>query len=51
MNTSDFLAALKADPEVTAQLAGPELEQLFDLGYHFKHVNMIFDRVFGTSAP
>jgi adenylosuccinate lyase len=42
-----FLAALKADPEVTAHLDGPELEALFDLGYHFKHVDTIFDRVFG----
>jgi adenylosuccinate lyase len=44
---TDFLAALKADPEVAARLDGPALEALFDLGYHFKHVDTIFDRVFG----
>jgi adenylosuccinate lyase len=48
---TSFLAALKADPEVTAHLDGPELEALFDLGYHFKHVDTIFDRVFEKSAP
>ena len=38
-------------PEVTAHLDGPELEALFDLGYHFKHVDTIFDKVFEKSAP
>jgi hypothetical protein len=27
-----------------------QLAELFDLGYHFKHVDTIFDRVFGTSG-
>ena len=43
----DFLAFLKADPEVTALLPGSALEPLFDLGYHTKHVDTIFARVFG----
>ncbi len=43
----DFLAFLKADPEVTARLPGSALEPLFDLGYHTKHVDTIFARVFG----
>ena len=43
-----FLEHLKADAEVTAALPGPELEALFDLGYHLKHVDRIFDRVFGA---
>ena len=46
-----FLAALKADPEVTIHLDGPELEALFDLAYHFKHVDTIFDRVFEKGTP
>jgi len=44
----DFLALLKADPEVSAALSSTELEALFDLGYHTKHVDQIFARVFGT---
>ena len=41
-------AALKADPEVTNALSAKDLEALFDLGYHFKHVDTIFSRVFGV---
>jgi adenylosuccinate lyase len=44
----DFLAELKADKDVTAKLKPAELEAMFDLGYHFKHVDTIFKRVFGT---
>jgi adenylosuccinate lyase len=43
-----LLDLLKADPEVTAKLSDDDLEALFDLGYHLKHVDTIFDRVFGT---
>jgi adenylosuccinate lyase len=39
---------LKADPEVTVHLDVAALEACFDLGYHFKHVDAIFDRVFGA---
>ena len=42
-----LLDLLKADPEVTAALSPQELEEKFDLGYHFKHVDTIFARVFG----
>ncbi len=44
----NFLNLLKADPEVT--LADAELAELFDLAYHFKHVDTIFARVFGEQA-
>lgn len=44
-----FLDLLKADEEVTAHLTDAELEAFFDLGYHFKHVDTIFDRVFGSA--
>ncbi len=43
----DFLEELKADPEVTAALGTAEIEEKFDLGYHTKHVDTIFRRVFG----
>jgi adenylosuccinate lyase len=39
---------LAADPDVTALLPVAQLEPLFDLGYHLKHVDTIFDRVFGA---
>ena len=45
----DFLAFLKADPEVAARLSSDELESMFDETYHFKHVDTIFMRVFGKS--
>lgn len=39
---------LAADPEVAAHLSIAELEALFDLRYHLKHVDAIFRRVFGS---
>jgi adenylosuccinate lyase len=42
-----LLDLLKADEDVTAALTAQELEEKFDLGYHFKHVDTIFERVFG----
>jgi len=42
-----LLELLKADPEVTAALSATELEEKFDLEYHFKQVDRIFSRVFG----
>ncbi len=45
----DFLAFLKADPRVTAKMSAAEIEENFDLGYHFKHVDTIFKRVFGEA--
>jgi adenylosuccinate lyase len=46
---ADFMAELKADPEVSAALSDAEIEEKFDLGYHTKHVDTIFARVFGES--
>ena len=43
----DFLDLLKKDPDVKRLLTDAELEEKFDLSYHFKHVDTIFDRVFG----
>ena len=40
---------LKADEGVTALLSNAQIEACFDEGYHFKHVDTIFDRVFGES--
>lgn len=43
----DFLTLLLADKDVAAKLSQAELAELFDLGYHVKHVDTIFRRVFG----
>ncbi len=45
----NFLEFLKTDSEVTDLIPESDLEALFDLTYHFKHVDTIFDRVFGTA--
>jgi adenylosuccinate lyase len=42
----DFLAELKADPDVTDAVPAKDLDAMFDLAYHLKHVDTIFDRVF-----
>ncbi len=45
----DFLEELLADAEVRAALSEEDLREKFDLGYHTKHVDTIFRRVFGTA--
>jgi adenylosuccinate lyase len=42
-----LLDLLKGDPEVSQRLTAQQLDELFDLGYHLKHVDTIFSRVFG----
>ncbi|WP_239805848.1 adenylosuccinate lyase [Croceicoccus hydrothermalis] len=42
-----LLDLLKADGEVTAALSAEQIEEKFDLDYHFRQVDTIFDRVFG----
>jgi adenylosuccinate lyase len=42
----EFLELLKADKDVSKVLSAQDLEALFDLGYHLKHVDTIFERVF-----
>ncbi|WP_323803534.1 adenylosuccinate lyase [Sulfitobacter litoralis] len=42
----DFKTELLADNEVLAALSAEEIEEKFDLGYHTKHVDTIFKRVF-----
>jgi adenylosuccinate lyase len=46
---SDFLALLKADKDVRAKLSDKDLEANFDLDHHFRHVDTIFKRVFGSA--
>ena len=42
----DFKTELKNDPEVKKVLANEEIDEQFDLEYHTKHVDTIFQRVF-----
>ncbi|MGD9657826.1 MAG: adenylosuccinate lyase [Methylocystis sp.] len=42
----DFRTLLGQDKDVSAKLSPKELDELFDLSYHFKHVDTIFARVF-----
>jgi adenylosuccinate lyase len=42
-----LMELLKADPDVAAKMTATEIEDRFNLDYHFKHIDTIFDRVFG----
>jgi adenylosuccinate lyase len=42
-----LLELLKSDPDVSQRLSSEQVEGLFDLGYHLKQVDAIFERVFG----
>src|SRR5688500_14326137 len=46
----DFLTLLQKDADVAKYLKPEEIEVCFDLGYHFKHVDTIFTRVFGSAG-
>ncbi len=43
----DFLNYLKADEDVSSRLSDDKLESLFDMEYHLKNVDHVFNRVFG----
>jgi adenylosuccinate lyase len=45
--TGMFAALLKADPEVSGKLGASEIDAMFDDFYHLKHVDALFERVFG----
>jgi len=45
----DFLEELLADEDVRSALSEADIREKFDLGYHTKHVDAIFRRVFGTA--
>jgi adenylosuccinate lyase len=45
---ADFLTELLGDADVRAALSEEDIRAKFDLGYHTKHVETIFARVFGT---
>jgi len=43
----NLMELLKADPEVAAALTPQQIEEKFNLDYHFKAIDTIFARVFG----
>ena len=45
-----FRELLHKDKDVSATLSSAELDELFDLAYHTKHVDTIFARVFGAQT-
>lgn len=47
---ADYRALLRADPDVSSLLSPEEIEEAFDIGYHLKHVDTIFRRVFGVEG-
>ncbi|HWT12012.1 MAG TPA: adenylosuccinate lyase [Allosphingosinicella sp.] len=44
-----LLELLKQDAEVTALLSAEKIEAQFDLDHHYRHVDSVFERVFGGS--
>ena len=46
----DFLSFLTADKDVRKHLSEAELKANFDLDHHLRHVDTIFERVFGKAA-
>ena len=47
--TGQFAANLKSDPEVASKLSDAQIDAMFDDFYHLKHVDAIFERVFGPA--
>jgi adenylosuccinate lyase len=45
-----FAKLLKGDPDVSAKLSPADIDAMFDDFYHLKHVDSIFERVFGPEA-
>lgn len=46
----DFMDLLLKDKDVRRQLSPAEIKKIFDLGYHLKHVDTVFRRVFGPKG-
>ena len=49
-NDGDFRSAIESDPEITKLLTHAQLAQTFSLDRQLKHVDAIFQRVFGGQA-
>lgn len=49
-NQADFLTELLSDSDVMALLSETDVREKFDLSYHTKHVDTLFERVLGTGT-
>lgn len=49
-NDGDFRAAIAADPQISRLLSAEKLAETFSLERQLKHVDAIFERVFGPSS-
>ncbi len=47
---TDFKSELRSDPDVSAIMSDGEIDACFDIEYHLRHVDMIFERVFGKDG-
>ncbi len=43
----DLRDELKGDERVTGRLTEEEIDSIFDLNYHLKYLDVIFERAFG----
>ena len=43
----NYLDLLSADPDIAKHISRDQLEPMFDMSYHTKHVDTVFKRVFG----
>jgi adenylosuccinate lyase len=43
----DFKTLILKDKEICSHLSEEKIEEIFDVNYHLKYINAIFDRVFG----
>ena len=46
----DFEALVRVDPDITGRLDAETISRAFDVGWHLRHVDTIFDRVFGPEG-
>lgn len=46
----DFKTLILKDKEICSHLSEEKIEEIFDLNYHLKYINAIFDRVFGKAG-
>ena len=46
----DFKSLLSEDEDIRKYLSPKDLEEIFDLRYHLKHTDELFERVFGPSS-
>ena len=46
-NNQDFKTLILKDKDISKYLGQKKIKEIFDVNYHLKYINAIFDRVFG----